>query len=129
MTRGFQSGRAGSSLSSSVSHPPRWPAGQGSCQFDLDKNGELSTKILKLCTIKHDVYIKLCLTTSTHKAVFNCKKYCIVFCTFPQQDFCSVCIAVITQSCSSDTANKLIIEIMWKEDEVQSHYLIQNLQP
>lgn len=48
---------------------------------------------------------------------------------FPQQDFCSVCIAVITQSCSSNTANKLIKEIMWKEEEVQGHYFIPNLQP
>lgn len=37
VTLGFLSGWPGSSLSSSASRPPRWPAGLGFCQSDLDK--------------------------------------------------------------------------------------------
>lgn len=42
VTQDFQSGRAGSSPSSSASHPPRWPAGQGSCQSDLGEKGRIT---------------------------------------------------------------------------------------
>lgn len=43
VTQGFLSGSPGSSVSSSASRPPRWPAGPGSCQSDLNTEESYST--------------------------------------------------------------------------------------
>lgn len=58
VTQGFPSARPGSSLSSAASHPPRWPAGPGSCRSDLDTEESHSsvsannTIILNCCLYK-----------------------------------------------------------------------------